>query len=211
MIHWIQTETSGTILDVGAADSWIKNRLDEGCEYIALDYPATGADLYFAKPDVFATASKLPIRSQSIDTVLLLEVLEHLEYPTDALSEIARVLKPGGRLLLTIPFLYPIHDAPHDYQRFTRYGLSRELSCAGLKEIKIEPTLNSIKTAGLLACLAMAGTCLEACKRPSPAILLAPIVLVFIPIINLTAWLIGHLMPGWNAFTAGYAVQATKK
>ena len=210
-INWVQTVASGTVLDVGAANSWIMKYLNEECDYISLDYPVTGAALYSATPDVFGTANKLPIRSQSVDTVLLLEVLEHLEHPTDALSEIARVLKPGGQLLLTLPFLYPIHDAPHDYQRFTRYGLSRELKLAGLTEIKIESNLHSIKSAGLLACLAIGGTCLEACQRRSTSILLVPALLLFIPVINLTAWLSGSLMPSWKSLTSQYRVLACKK
>ena len=55
--------------------------------------------------------------------MLCTEVLEHLPEPQKAVDEFFRVLKPGGTLLLTTRFLFPIHDAPHDYFRYTKYGL----------------------------------------------------------------------------------------
>ena len=58
---------------------------------------------------------KLPIATNSIDSVLFLDVLEHLQNPDQALNEIFRVLKSNGVLILQVPFLYPIHDAAYDY------------------------------------------------------------------------------------------------
>ena len=56
--------------------------------------------------------------------VFMSEVLEHLHSPQDAIDRVHRVLKPDGRLILTAPFIFPIHDRPHDYYRFTKYGLT---------------------------------------------------------------------------------------
>ena len=74
-------------------------------------------------PDLVMSASKLEIKSCSIDTVFLLEVLEHVDQPFVAVQETFRVLKPGGKLIFSSPFLFPIHDAPGDYWRFTKFGL----------------------------------------------------------------------------------------
>ena len=68
-------------------------------------------------------AHALPFVDAAFDVVLCTEVLEHLQEPQRAIDEMHRVLKPGGQLLLTTRFLFPIHDAPHDYFRFTKYGL----------------------------------------------------------------------------------------
>ncbi len=75
--------------------------------------------------DVCGDAHALPLATASFDTVVASQVFEHLHTPRLALSEVARVLRPGGHLLLAVPFLYFVHQAPHDYQRLTRYGLEQ--------------------------------------------------------------------------------------
>ena len=204
-------QSSGRVLDVGCADRWAQSNLSKNCEYIGLDYPATGQALYKATPDIFASASALPFASSSFDTVLLLEVLEHLEQSAFALAEIRRVLKPNGRLLLTIPFLYPMHDEPHDYQRYTRYGLIRELKVAGLTLECIESSLKSASSAGLLVNLAFAGMIIEAVRQRSFAMLVTPLLLVAIPVINLSAWLVDRVMPNWSPLASGYQVLASRR
>jgi SAM-dependent methyltransferase len=75
--------------------------------------------------DIRGDAHALPLAGSSFDTVVASQVFEHLHTPAQALAEVARVLRPGGHLLLAMPFLYFVHQAPHDYQRLTRYGLER--------------------------------------------------------------------------------------
>jgi SAM-dependent methyltransferase len=72
---------------------------------------------------IVGDAQALGIADGRFDVVLCTEVLEHLPEPQKAIDEMFRVLKPGGELLLTTRFLFPIHDAPHDYFRYTKYGL----------------------------------------------------------------------------------------
>ena len=72
---------------------------------------------------IVGDAQALGIGDGRFDVVLCTEVLEHLPEPQKAIDEMFRVLKPGGELLLTTRFLFPIHDAPHDYFRYTKYGL----------------------------------------------------------------------------------------
>jgi len=72
---------------------------------------------------VVADAEALPFGAGVFDMVLSTEMLEHVPNPQRAVAEIGRVLRPGGRLVLTTRFLYPIHSEPIDYYRFTRYGL----------------------------------------------------------------------------------------
>jgi SAM-dependent methyltransferase len=72
--------------------------------------------------DLICLAESLPFVSGSIDTVLMTEVLGHTTQPMGAFPECARVLRCGGHLILSVPFIYPLRDWPHDYWRFTRYG-----------------------------------------------------------------------------------------
>ncbi|HOZ36492.1 MAG TPA: class I SAM-dependent methyltransferase [bacterium] len=74
-------------------------------------------------PDLVADAHHLPFADNEFSVVLCAEVLEHLSDPPQAIAEMRRVLKPGGKLILTTRFIFPIHDAPGDYYRFTEYGL----------------------------------------------------------------------------------------
>lgn len=73
--------------------------------------------------DVVGSVYELPFEDHSFETVLCMVVMEHLEYPDKAIAEMKRVLKPGGKIIISVPFLFPIHDSPGDYWRFTKYGL----------------------------------------------------------------------------------------
>jgi len=207
---WVARNARGVVLDIGCADRWAERRLLPECRYLALDYPVTGAAIYRARPDIFATASALPLGDACIDTVLFLEVAEHLAEPDCAFAEIARVIRPGGLLLMSVPFLYPIHDAPHDFQRYTEHGLTRRLEMAGLRVESLQATTSSLEAAGMLTCLALAGSAVESIRRRHLSMLLAPLLLLLVPAVNLGAWLMGMLLPHWPAFTAGYRIQARR-
>lgn len=71
------------------------------------------------------------------DSAILSDVLEHLARPEIALASIHRMLKKQGVLMMTVPFLYGIHEAPYDFRRFTRFGLEYELKKAGFTRIEI--------------------------------------------------------------------------
>ncbi|MEE4252397.1 MAG: methyltransferase domain-containing protein, partial [Alcanivoracaceae bacterium] len=155
-------QLTGRVLDIGAADRWLQRHLTECQQYVALDYPATGQELYGARPDVFADGAKLPFPDQCFDGVFCLEVLEHVPEPAKVMQEISRVLKPGGRAWISMPFLYPLHDAPFDFQRYTEYGLRRDAKKAGLRVEQLQGTGHALRTAGLLGCLAIAGGVMQA-------------------------------------------------
>jgi SAM-dependent methyltransferase len=73
--------------------------------------------------DIVASVYELPFEDDRFANVLCMSVLEHLEDPARAISEMRRVLRPGGRIIVSVPFLFPIHDAPGDYWRFTKFGI----------------------------------------------------------------------------------------
>jgi len=83
--------------------------------------------------DARSDAQALGFKDQSFDVVLFAEVIEHVPNPAVAMSEIARVLKPKGVVLLTWPFMHPLHELPHDYARYTEFGMANLLEGAGLK------------------------------------------------------------------------------
>lgn len=79
------------------------------------------------------------IGSNSLDTVLLSDVLEHIREPSILLSEIARTLRPGGVLLMNVPFLYRLHEEPYDYYRYTSHALRYLLQKAGFEVVELIP------------------------------------------------------------------------
>lgn len=80
----------------------------------------------------------LPFEASSFDTIILSDVLEHLPNPDNLWREMARVLRPGGKLILNVPFMYWIHEAPFDYHRYTEYALRRAAEAAGLNVVELE-------------------------------------------------------------------------
>ena len=89
-------------------------------------------------PHVQADGAALPLRAGSFDAVVCAEVLEHVLYPDAILREAHRVLRNGGVLLATAPFLYRVHDDPHDYGRYTPEYWRVVLATAGFKSIEIQ-------------------------------------------------------------------------
>ena len=120
---------SGKLLDVGCGNkpyaSIFETRVQQ---YIGLE---KGRERY-ERTDVWGDVQALPIRDQTCDTVLCNQVLEHVPQPQFAIDEMARVLRPGGYLILTAPHIWGLHEVPHDYFRFTPYGLRHLAKKSGL-------------------------------------------------------------------------------
>ena len=85
-----------------------------------------------------ALVDHLPFKDATFDTVLSTEVWEHVEDADKAAAETFRVLRPGGRLIITVPFLYPTHEAPYDFGRFTPFGLQSVLRRAGFEVERVD-------------------------------------------------------------------------
>lgn len=155
----LSEKASGVLLDVGVSEGPYRSVFEPVVErYVGLEYPPSILDkqpdlwkiLDRAKKsvDVFGDGNRLPFGDASFDTVLCTEVLEHLPDPGAVLGEIARVLKPGGRLLATVPFSQPLHELPGDYYRFTPSGLEYLLGRAGLEVESITPRGNFASATG---------------------------------------------------------------
>jgi len=169
------------VLDIGCSNKWPKKHLPPEASYIGLDYLPTASEWYGTKPDVYADGSVLPIAIGTVDVVLLFDVFEHIAETERLMGEIHRILKPGGRLMMQVPFLYPLHDEPRDYIRLTRWGLEK---LAMKYEFQID-TFGAIghpcETAALLSNLALSKTVLNWFADRSPACILS----IFLPFIIL--------------------------
>lgn len=122
------------VLDVGAGDQRYRELFDQDSDYEACDIPDSFHPDY--PPDFVASVYKIPKPEHYYDAVLLLQVLEHLEFPLDGLKEIHRILKPGGYLFLSCPQAAGDHFEPHHYFNYTQFGLKSLLTQAGFEIVE---------------------------------------------------------------------------
>jgi SAM-dependent methyltransferase len=131
------TAPGARVLDAGAGDAPYRP-LFAHCDYVTHDWAASphpGA----RRADLVADLTALPVGDASFDLVLCTEVLEHVPEPAAATAELARVLAPGGGLLLTVPFVIELHEEPYDFFRYTPHGLRHLLEGAGFDAVDVRP------------------------------------------------------------------------
>lgn len=133
---------SGSLLDVGCGRMPYRALLSEpegrASWYLGIDlYDPSGLRPDYGTPDLYWDGLRIPLSSDAFDCALAVEVLEHCPDPRVVMSEIYRVLKPGGHLLVTVPFLWPLHDAPFDEYRYTPFSLERHATEAGFQVVHI--------------------------------------------------------------------------
>lgn len=110
---------SGRVLDVGCGLQPYRPLIGPGMtQYVGLDREGP-----LSKPTVVGTAEALPFEDSAFDVVIATQVFEHLRHPEVAMKEAVRVLRPGGRLVITVPGVWPTHEPPYDFWRYTRHGL----------------------------------------------------------------------------------------
>jgi len=122
-------DVNGVILDIGSGTQALN--CGNSSRIVRLDIKKT------ENVDIVADAHNLPLSDSSFDAIICKEVLEHLRHPHKAVDEMLRVLKPGGKCVASTCFYWPIHAAPIDYFRFTRFGLEKLFE--KWSEVKIVP------------------------------------------------------------------------
>jgi SAM-dependent methyltransferase len=126
------------LLDAGAGEATYKHHFAKQ-RYCGLDLGVGDAAWNYSTLDVVGDLAMLPFRDATFDACLNVVTLEHVPEPARVVTELARALAPGGRLLLIAPHEWEEHQQPHDYYRYTRYGLEYLLRQAGMIEISISP------------------------------------------------------------------------
>jgi SAM-dependent methyltransferase len=143
------SHATGTMLDVGCGSKpWAPLFAPHVAEHL-------GVDIAGDRVDIVADAYRVPLEDASVDTVLLTEVLEHLEDPARALCEAHRLLRPGGGVILTTPLLFPVHGASRDFYRYTPHGLEYLLREAGFEQVSVQPLSGQWTTIAMLRGLSL--------------------------------------------------------
>lgn len=123
----------GDLLDNGCGNApfaeWYEPLVDRVVKLDAAPIPSV---------DVVAFADQLPFADGSFDTILATEVLDHVVDAERAAADAFRVLRPGGHFVVTVPYMYPTHEAPYDFRRFTHFGLRSLLERHGFEVLEVD-------------------------------------------------------------------------
>ncbi|BFM39487.1 class I SAM-dependent methyltransferase [Synechocystis sp. LKSZ1] len=134
---------TGKTLDVGCGSKPYQ-KLFDASEYIGLEIDSEN-NRKNKKADYFYQGDKFPFNDEEFDSVISNEVLEHIFNPDTFLSEINRVLKNQGTLLITVPFVWDEHEQPYDYARYSSFGLKYLLNKYGFKIIEYRKSMNDVR------------------------------------------------------------------
>ncbi len=130
--------TQGTrVADIGCGEQPTRGQIERlGAQYVGIDIVQNGSGTV----DVLAPITEMPVPDGVFDVLLVTEVLEHVSDTYGAFRELARVLRPGGSIIITVPFAYPLHEEPWDFVRLTPYQI-RE--CAKLNGLEVTELFTS--------------------------------------------------------------------
>lgn len=137
----LHVPSGGTVLDFGCADVPYRSFFADDVDYLAADLPGNDAATVLIADD-----GTVPVPDAGVDAVLSTQVLEHVGDPAVYLDECARVLRPGGRMLLSTHGLMVYHPDPVDYWRWTCAGLRRQVEAAGFEIVRFDGVMGLTAT-----------------------------------------------------------------
>jgi SAM-dependent methyltransferase len=141
-------DCEGDVLDVGCGAQPYRSLLATRARYAAIDRADARERFGYDVPDTcYYEGDHWPVPDAAFDLVLATETLEHVPDPALFLGEARRSLRPGGRLVLTVPFAARWHYIPHDYWRFTPSGLARLLEAQRFCDVAVYARGNAVTVA----------------------------------------------------------------
>ena len=182
----------GKLLDFGCGSKPYKEFFTTD-EYIGLDYESHGHSHDFEQIDVIYDGKNVPFGNQEFDSVLSTEVFEHVFNLPHVLTELNRVMKPGGYMLITCPFVWNEHEVPYDYARYTVFALESILKEKGFEVISVDKSGTFITAIFQLSILYFFQTFYGKCRK----FLITKILFIFFFILipNITGLLLNLILP----------------
>lgn len=197
-------QLSGKLMDFGCGRKPYQNLFNVE-QYIGVDIEVSGHDHNNSLIDIYYDGETIPVEAEYFDSVFCSEVLEHLFEPDKILSEINRTMKPGGNILLTVPFCWNEHEIPFDYARYSSFGVRYLLEKHGFEIIEEQKTGSFIRVIVQLSNLYI----YEGLKRWKICGYLLSMLLI--APINIISSLILPLFPSNKSLYFNNVILATKK
>ncbi len=166
----------GQLLDVGCGAKPYQE-LFQTDSYIGMDTDSSGHDHKDEHIDVYFDGKHFPFGDATFDSILCNQVLEHVFEPQLMLSEIHRVLRPGGYCLLTVPFIWDEHEQPYDYARYSSFGLRYIFEKNGFKVIEQDKLTKDVS-----AIMQLLNAYIYKLTRPIPVVKQLSTLLIMCPI-----------------------------
>lgn len=195
----------GTTLDFGCGSKPYESLFSRTEKYIGVDIEKSGHDHKDSKIDIFYDGQTLPFPDSYFDSIIAIEVFEHLPNPEEILDEFKRILKPNGNIIITIPFMYPEHEMPTDYSRWTTVGLRNVLENLDYRILSLVKSNNSVE--------AIAQNVIDYFFNSVLVIrnnYLYPLKMPFILSLNVIAMIASHTLPKNHAYYSNLCVVFTK-
>jgi SAM-dependent methyltransferase len=183
----VLAELEGEVLDVGCQNSPYRAWMERAGGYVGLDVePGPGVDV------VVTPAERWPFDGDRFDAVVCTQVLEHVESLEHTLGELARVTRPGGRLVVSVPFIANEHGTPHDYRRFTRHGLPALVGAAWSVD-QVVPQGGVGSSSGMLLLNWVELTLTRSAAGSVALLLFMPLWIAFTALVNATGQLLDRV------------------
>lgn len=181
----------GKILDFGCGTQPYRRLLRDAAQYVGLEYDCP-ENRRWKSAALFYDGQTIPLQDASMDGVLSTQTLEHVPNPERIVAEWARVLRPDGLLLCTAPLMWPEHEMPYDFQRYTTKGLAGLLEKRGFEIVAQERLLSDCRAPAQLFLAWLYDSLRYGARRPLVQLLLSA--LLFAPV-SLLATLLAKVMP----------------
>lgn len=205
-----QIPSGHRVLDAGAGDTRYRP-LFAGRDYVGID-AAVGKGLEYGGLDALSNLEALPFADQTFDAALCINVLEHVRNPDSCLREIHRVLKVEGTIYLMVPLIVREHQLPHDYYRYTSYGIRYLLERTGFQLEYVRPVGGYFRV--LAAILSRASAYLFPKSRPvALKLLFSPLELIAKPLFSVVVPLVClglDPLDRKRAYTIGFSCKGRK-
>ncbi len=133
----------GDVLDIGCGRKPYRELFGKVDRYVGIDIENPGHNHLNEQIDLFFDGINIPLKDSSFDTIVLFQVIEHVRDLDLLILEIKRVLRPKGKVLISFPFIWPLHELPNDFRRFTPNGAKNLFESKGFKILRSEKIMGN--------------------------------------------------------------------